>query len=76
MKSLRFVYAIIVIQSLALGYLVLQPHENMAMAQVPDQGAQLQKLIEESHTTNAKLDRIINLMESGKIQVKVLTDKN
>lgn len=72
MKNTRLVYTILTIQSVVLGYLVLAPSQPTAMAQVPDQGAQLQQIIEESKALNAKMDRIIGILEGGKLQVRVV----
>ena len=69
MKSSRIIYTVLVVQTVLLGYLVLSSSETRAMAQVPDQGAQLNQIIDQSKATNAKLDRILTLLESGKLQV-------
>lgn len=71
MKSSQVLYVVLAIQSAILGYLVIGAAQPTAMAQVPDQGAQLHQLIEESKAINVKMDRIISVLESGKMQVKI-----
>jgi hypothetical protein len=39
-------------------------------AQVPDAGAQRNQIIDELKGTNAKLDRLVTLLESGNVHVK------
>jgi hypothetical protein len=41
-----------------------------AWAQVPDAGAQRNVMIEELKTLNGKMDKLMEVLESGKIQVK------
>lgn len=65
----RVLYVAVTVQSLALGYLLLSPSQPAAMAQIPDQGAQFQQMIDQTKSTNAKLDRIISILESGKLKV-------
>lgn len=45
-----------------------QPQQQMA-----DSGTQRTAMIEEQKATNAKLDRMIAILESGELQVKVAT---
>lgn len=74
----RIVYAVLAIQSAILAYLVISPMslQPTAMAQgVPDQGAQLQQIIEQTQALNAKLDRVVTVLESGKMQVHIAQDK-
>ena len=75
MKSNRILYTVLAIQSALLGYLLLGSAERSAVAQVPDQGAQLQRLTEETKAVNAKLDRVITVLESGRLQVVVAEKK-
>jgi cell division protein FtsB len=42
-----------------------------AHAQIPDAGAQRNQIIEQLKETNQKLDRLISLLESGEVQVRV-----
>jgi hypothetical protein len=41
-----------------------------AYAQIPDAGAQRREIIEEMKSLNAKVDKLMELLESGKLQVK------
>lgn len=73
----RVVYAVLAIQSAILAYLVISPMslQPTAMAQgVPDQGAQLQSIIEQTQALNAKMDRVVQVLEGGKLQVRVAQD--
>jgi hypothetical protein len=47
----------------------------MASAQVPDAGGQRHEMIEQQKATNAKLDRLISLLESGNVQVKTAVNE-
>jgi hypothetical protein len=71
----RILYTVIAVQAVVIGYLALNPSQPAAMAQVPDSGLQLQQIIEQSKQTNAKLDKIVGILESGKLQVKVVAEK-
>jgi hypothetical protein len=71
----RTLYVVIAVQAVLIGYLALNPSQPTAMAQIPDTGAQFQQMIELSKQSNAKLDRIIGILEGGKLQVKIASDK-
>lgn len=71
MKTVRILTAAVVLQFVLIGYLALYTGQSTAMAQIPDQGAQLQQLIEESKALNAKMDRLITMLEGGKLKVTV-----
>ncbi len=75
MSRSRILYTVIAIQAVVIGYLALNPSQPAAMAQIPDSGLQLQQIIEQSKQTNAKLDRIVAILESGKLQVKMAAGK-
>lgn len=75
MRRSRILFVVIAVQAVVIGYLALNPSQPAAIAQIPDQGAQLQQVVEQIKQTNAKLDRIIGILESGKLQVKVAADK-
>ena len=72
MKSTRVLYTVLAVQSAILAYLVIGAAQPTAVGQVPDQGAQLQQIVEESKAMNVKMDRLINVLESGKLQVRVV----
>ena len=75
MSRSRILYTVITVQAVVIGYLALNPSQPAAVAQVPDSGLQLQQIIEQTKQTNAKLDRIIGILESGKLQVKIAAEK-
>ncbi len=60
-----------VLAGLVLGFVISSQRPEVAVAQIPDQGAQLLKLIDESKALNAKMDRLLSLLESGKLTVQV-----
>ena len=43
-----------------------------AQAQIPDAGGQRAEMIDQMKATNARLDKLIGLLESGNVQVKTL----
>jgi hypothetical protein len=66
----RLLIVVIVLQSLTLlGQWTGSPRIAPASAQIPDPGAQRLQMVDEQKATNQKLDRLINLLESGKLQV-------
>ena len=70
MKSNRILSVVLVLQGLILaGQWVGAPRLQSAEAQVSDPGAQRIAMVEEQKKTNDKLDKLINLLESGKVQV-------
>lgn len=44
----------------------------VAQAQVPDAGAQRITIIEELRASNAKLEKMVDILQSGKLQVQVV----
>ncbi len=42
-----------------------------AMAQIPDSGAQRSQMIESLKSIDGKLDRLVTLLDGGKLQVRV-----
>lgn len=78
MKSTKLLVVIAVLQGLVLlgqwtGASLLAP----AQAQIPDAGAQRAQMIEEIKALGAKMDKLIETLESGKVQVKLATpDEN
>ncbi|MCS7033545.1 MAG: hypothetical protein NZ561_06065 [Phycisphaerae bacterium] len=72
MKSSRWLGVIVVLQGLILlGQWTGGPRISTVHAQVTDPGAQRLAIVEELRKTNSRLDRIIDLLESGKLQVSV-----
>jgi cell division protein FtsB len=72
MKTSRLLAAVVVLQVLILGSLWTSHQVSPAVAQVPDAGAQQQKQIEELQAVNARLEKVIDLLGSGKVQVRVI----
>jgi cell division protein FtsB len=71
MRKEHMLLVVIAVQAAAIVGLMFGEARQAAVAQIPDQGAQLQKVIDETKQVNAKLDRIVTILESGKLQVKV-----
>ena len=45
---------------------------RQAQAQIPDPAAQREKIIQELADSNARLDKIIDLLSGGKLQVQIV----
>lgn len=72
MKSTKLLIAVVVLQSLILlGQWTGSGPLSPAHAQIPDSGAQLNSIRDELKSVNAKLDKLIETLESGRVQVKV-----
>ncbi len=70
MKLNRLLGVVVVLQGIILaGQWVGAPRLQSAQAQVADPGAQRIAMTDEIKKTNEKLDKLINLLESGKVQV-------
>ena len=68
----RLLMAVVVMQGLTLmGLWTGQPRAADAQAAIPDPGAQRQEMVAEQKVTNAKLDTLIELLQSGDLKVKV-----
>ncbi len=68
----RVLVAVVVLQGLILfsqwnGSSPVTP----AYAQIPDAGAQRREVIEEMKSLNTKMDKLMELLESGRVQVKM-----
>jgi hypothetical protein len=57
-----------------LGLWTGQPHATNANAAIPDPGAQREAMVEQQKVTNDKLDKLIDLLKSGDLKVKVNSD--
>ncbi len=77
MKPTRLLAAILVLQVLTLlGQWFSPSYVAGAQAQIPDAGAQRNQMLEEMRGTNGRLDKLIAMLEGGKIQVRtVATDE-
>ena len=58
-----------------LGLLLASQRPSAAIAQIPDQGSQMLQLIDETKAINTKMDRLIGLLEGGKLEVRVKNDQ-
>lgn len=68
----RLLTVVLVLQGLTLvGLWTGQPRASDARAAIPDPGAQREALVAEQKLTNEKLDRLLSLLESGKLKVVV-----
>lgn len=57
------------------GLLLASQRPSAAIAQIPDQGSQMLQLIDETKAINTKMDRLIALLEGGKLEVRVKSDE-
>jgi hypothetical protein len=73
MKNAKLLTIVIVLQALILvgQWLGAPSLVNPAQAQIPDAGGQRQEMISLIKGTNDKLDRLIGILESGKLEVRV-----
>jgi hypothetical protein len=58
-----------------LGLWTGQPRAATVQAAIPDPGAQREAQVEQARKTNEKLDRLYDLLSSGKLTVKVDSEK-
>lgn len=74
MRPTAMLVLIVVLQALVLlGQWTGGGPISAVHAQVPDAGAQRNQMLDELKSLNAKMDRLIELLESGKVQVRVIT---
>lgn len=72
MNSNRWLAVVVVLQSIMLLSLwVGGPQLPQAAAQVPDAGAQRLAMIQELRGVNSRLDKLVTVLESGNLQVRV-----
>lgn len=72
MNATKMLGIIVVLQALILiGQWTGSPALPTAQAQVPDPAGRQMAMIDELKALNAKLDKLVTLMESGDLQVKV-----
>jgi len=72
MKSSRILGVIVVLQGLILlGQWTGSGPVTPAWGQVPDAGAQRNQMIEELRTLNGKVDKLVDVLNSGKLQVQL-----
>ena len=73
MKTTRLLTVVIVLQGLILlGQWLGNPsYIQAAPAQIPDGGSQRNQMIDELKTLNGKMEKLIGILESGKLEVRV-----
>ncbi len=68
----KWLGVIVALQVITLiGQWVATPAATPAMAQIPDAGAQRLEIIQQLKGTNDRLDKLVTLLGSGNLQVKV-----
>lgn len=75
MNSSKILIAVAVMQAMTLlavwgGRPTWEP---TAQAQIPDPGAQNLQVIDQLKALNGKMDRLLGLLESGKLQVRMVS---
>jgi hypothetical protein len=77
MKTTKLLTVVVILQSLILlgQWLGAPSLLSPAQAQVPDSGAQRVQIIEELKSLNNKTEKLISLLESGKLQVRVVGEE-
>jgi hypothetical protein len=77
MKTTKLLTVIVILQGLILmGQWLGTPSVlSPAQAQVPDAGAQRMQMVRELEALNAKTDKMLSLLDSGKLQVQVVDSK-
>ena len=74
-KSSRWVGVVVVMQAIILVTLWTGgPAARPAAAQIPDAGAQQQQVIDQLKATNERLDKLVELLTSGNLQVRVAAE--
>ena len=79
MKNAKVLTIVVALQGLILAgqWLGAPALVAPAHAQIPDAGAQRLETIKELQSLNGKMDKLIGLLESGKLEVRVVaTDEN
>ena len=73
MKSAKLLTVVVVLQGLILmgQWLGAPSMVSPAHAQIPDAGGQRLEMITELKSLNGKMERLISILESGKLEVKV-----
>jgi hypothetical protein len=73
MKNAKLLTAVLILQGLILvGQWVGTPSlVAPAQAQIPDAGGQRNEMIRELQSLNGKMDKLIGILESGKLEVHV-----
>jgi len=67
----RLLLAVLTLQVLALGSLWGTNTLPIATAQIPDPGAQRERQLDELKELNTKMDKLVEILAGGKLQVQV-----
>ncbi len=68
----RWLGFVVVLQVLVLASLWTAHSIPTAQAQIPDPGAQRERQLDELKSLNSKMDKLMDLLAGGKIQVQVV----
>lgn len=71
MNFSKLLAMVVVLQLLVLLTLWFGAPVSVAHAQIPDAGAQQMEIINQLKASNEKLDKMISILESGKLQIVV-----
>jgi hypothetical protein len=72
MQSSKLLAAVLVLQGLVLvGQWTSHGLVTPAQAQIPDAGSQRQQMVEELKNLNQKMDKLVQTLEGGKVQVRL-----
>ena len=72
MQSSKLLAAVLVLQGLVLvGQWTSHGPVTPAHAQIPDAGGQRQQMVDELKNLNQKMDKLVQTLESGKVQVRI-----
>lgn len=73
MKNAKLLTAVLVLQGVILAgqWLGTASLVAPAQAQIPDAGGQRNEMIRELQSLNGKMDKLIGILESGKLEVHV-----
>ena len=74
MKSAKMLTVVVVLQGLILmgQWLGAPSMVSPAHAQIPDAGGQRLEMINELKALNGRMDKLVSILESGKLEVKVV----
>ena len=77
MKTTKLLTVVVILQSLILlgQWLGTPSIVSPAQAQIPDAGGQRAQMIKELEALNAKTDKVLSLLDSGKLTVRVVEEK-
>ena len=75
MKSEKILGVVVALQAITLvgQWVSSSGGASQATAQVPDAGSQRNQIIDQLKSTNDKLDKLVTILEDGKLQVHVVS---